>query len=173
MHQIETLSSAEMAEYLVDSIRVAKKGKMTKPSLMSDANPELIQKKPFVFMAAAISDYIPSFPQHGKIKKSDIGEKWSLALKENQDILSSITSDDICTIGFKAEMDAEVGLANAKAMLDKKSLNAVCYNHLEGSESFGTDENAIEFITPSKRTSLPKQDKLNLSFSLIELCKTL
>ena len=173
MHQIDIQSSTEMTEYLVDSIRVAKKGKMTKPSLMSDANPELIQKKPFVFMAAAISDYIPSFPQHGKIKKSDIGEKWSLKLKQNSDILSTISSDDICTIGFKAEMDTELGLDNAKSMLDKKALNAVCYNHLEGSESFGTDDNAIEFITPSKRTSLPKQDKLSLSFSLIELCKSL
>jgi phosphopantothenoylcysteine decarboxylase/phosphopantothenate--cysteine ligase len=70
-------------------------------------------------------------------------------------------------------MDTQTGLDNAKAMLDKKELNAVCYNHLEGSESFGTDENAIEFITPSKRTSLPKQDKLSLSFSLIKLCESL
>ncbi len=173
MHQIDVQSSDEMLEYLNDSIRVAKKGKMSKPTLMSDANPELIQKKPFVFMAAAVSDYIPSFPQHGKVKKSDIGETWSLELKQNSDLLSSINKDGIFTIGFKAEMDDATGLDNAKSMLATKSLDAVCYNLLKDSSSFGTADNALEFITKEDQTSLANEDKLSLSLKLTELCKSL
>lgn len=173
MHKIDVKESSEMKEYLVDSIRVAKKGKMTKPTLMSDSSAQLIQKKPFVFMAAAVSDYIPAFAQHGKIKKSDIGEKWSLELKQNEDLLSSINKDDIFTIGFKAEMDAQNGLSNAKNMLEKKDLDAVCFNLLENSDSFGTDENAIEFISKDKKITLGKEEKLALSFKIIDLCKSL
>ncbi len=167
MYQISVESSEEMLEYLTDSIRAAKKGRM------GDADPEPIQKKPFVFMAAAVSDYIPAFPQHGKVKKSDIGEQWSLELKENSDLLSSIDKEGIYTIGFKAEMDKSKGLDNAKAMLEKKGLNAVCYNLLKDSSSFATSDNALEFITKEKQTSLPRQDKLSLSLKLAELCKSL
>lgn len=173
MNQINAESSDEMEEYVVDSIRVAKKGKLTETTLMSDSKPELIQKKPFLFMAAAISDYIPNVPQHGKLKKSDIGKKWSLELKENRDILSSINTEGIYSIGFKAEMDAESGLDNAKKMLEKKGLQAVCFNLLTDSSSFGTSDNALEFISKNTTVNLPSQDKLTLSLKVLDLCKEL
>lgn len=173
MHQISIEGSAELKEYIVDSIRVAKKGKMTKPTLMSDANPELIQKKPFLFMAAAVSDYLPAFPQHGKLKKADVGETWSLELKENEDILSSINKEGIFTVGFKAEMDADTGLQSAEAMLEKKGVDAVCFNLLQDSSSFGGEQNALEFITREGRVILDKEEKLPLSLKVLELCKSL
>ena len=83
IHTIEVESSNEMYEYLVDSVRVAKKGILTKTTLMDDSNPELIQKTPYLFMVAAISDYIPKFPQEGKMKKELVGETWNLELKQN------------------------------------------------------------------------------------------
>ena len=162
MSQTNVQSSDEMLTSLTHSIDMAKTGE-----------PESIQKKPFVFMAAAVSDYIPLLVQDGKIKKAEIGETWSLELKQNQDLLSQIDKDGICTIGFKAEMDVEAGLHNAKAMLQKKELDAVCYNLLKDSNSFGTDDNAIEFITKDAQTSLTKQDKLSLSLRLVELCESL
>ena len=70
-------------------------------------------------------------------------------------------------------MDKSKGLDNAKAMLEKKGLNAVCYNLLKDSSSFATSDNALEFITKEKQTSLPRQDKLSLSLKLAELCKSL
>lgn len=173
MHQTSVESSATMLKHLNDAIKVAKKGKTIEPEAMSSDNPELVQKKPFVFMAAAVSDYIPTLPQHGKTKKSDIGEKWSLELKQNSDLLSSIDKKDIYTIGFKAEMDESQGLDNARSMLDKKGLDAVCYNLLKDSSSFGTSDNALEFITKENQTTLPSQDKLLLSLKLTDLCKSL
>jgi phosphopantothenoylcysteine decarboxylase/phosphopantothenate--cysteine ligase len=162
-----------MLEYLTDSIRIAKKGKLSKPTLMRDEHIHLIQKKPYLFMAAAVSDYIPEFTQAGKLKKEALGEKWSLALKKNIDILSSIDKDGITVIGFKAEMDKEQAKTNAQNMLQTKNLDAVCLNILENSQSFGTVDNEIEFITKEHATLLEKDDKLSLSFKIIDHAKTL
>jgi len=107
LYTLDVQSSGEMLEYLKDSIRIAKKGKLSKATLMRDEQIHLIQKKPYLFMAAAVSDYVPSFEQVGKLKKESLGGAWELKLKENVDILSSIDKDGIVTVGFKAEMDAQ------------------------------------------------------------------
>ena len=117
IHLIKVDSSSEMYEYLVDSIRVAKKGVLTKPTLMDSSSPTLILKKPYLFMVAAISDYVPSFPQEGKLKKEMIGTSWNLELKQNMDILKSLDKEGIISIGFKAEMDENVASSNATSML--------------------------------------------------------
>ena len=69
IHLIKVDGSLEMYEYLVDSLRVAKKGVLTKPTLMDNSTPTLILKKPYLFMVAAVSDYLPTYPQNGKLKK--------------------------------------------------------------------------------------------------------
>jgi phosphopantothenoylcysteine decarboxylase/phosphopantothenate--cysteine ligase len=74
---------------------------------------------------------------------------------------------DIKTIAFKAEMDAENGLEHAKQLLSNKSVDAVCYNLLQDSNSFGTEENEISFITANNITSLGKADKLTLSNTIL------
>ena len=173
MHKIDVESSAEMLEYLIDSIRIAKKPKLSKPTLVRDEHIHLIEKKPYLFMAAAVSDYIPEFTQDGKLKKEVIGESWSLALKKNVDILSSIDKEGITVIGFKAEMDALSAIDNAGTMLKEKNLDAVCLNILEDSSSFGSDTNAIEFITKDEVITLPKQDKLSVSFEIVANAKEL
>ncbi len=70
IHLIKVDGSLEMYEYLVDSLRVAKKGILTKPTLMDNSTPTLILKKPYLFMVAAVSDYLPIYPQNGKMKIS-------------------------------------------------------------------------------------------------------
>ncbi len=49
-----------MYDYLVDSIRVAKKGKMARASLNSTNPVQIIKKRPFLFMASAVADFIPN-----------------------------------------------------------------------------------------------------------------
>jgi len=61
-----------MYEYLVDSIRPAKKGKMARASLNSTNPVQIIKKRPFLFMASAVADFIPKYPQQGKLKKSSL-----------------------------------------------------------------------------------------------------
>jgi phosphopantothenoylcysteine decarboxylase/phosphopantothenate--cysteine ligase len=173
VYTIEVESAEEMLDYTIDAIRVAKKGVMSQAS-MNSADPRmLIQKTPFLFMAAAVSDYTPKFPQSGKLKKSMLGEAWTLELIQTPDILSSINKDGIRTVAFKAEMDAAHGLENAKALLDQKEVDAVCYNLLSNSDSFGTDENEVEFITPEHITSLGRSDKLALAGKILDEARKL
>jgi len=173
MHTIEVSDSQEMFEYLQDSIRIAKKGKLSKASLTNSEQIHLIQKKPYLFMAAAVSDYVPQYKQEGKLKKEMLGESWSLNLKQNIDILSSLNKDGIVTVGFKAEMDKEKALANAKNMLQKKNLDGVCLNILNDSSSFGTQTNAIQFIKKDGIDSYPEDEKLSLSIKILQSAKEL
>jgi phosphopantothenoylcysteine decarboxylase/phosphopantothenate--cysteine ligase len=173
IHTIDVTSSQEMYEYLVDSVRIAKKPKLSKPTLMRDEHIHLIEKTPYLFMAAAVSDYIPLYEQNGKLKKELLGDTWELKLKKNRDILESIDKEGITTIGFKAEMDLETAHQNAQKMLQEKKLDAVCLNILNDATSFGSQENEIEFITDKTSVKLPKADKLTLSFDLVELAKKL
>jgi phosphopantothenoylcysteine decarboxylase/phosphopantothenate--cysteine ligase len=168
IYVIEVENAQEMLEYTIDAIRVAKKGKMSKASMNNSEPIHLIQKKPYLFMVSAVADFTPKFPQVGKIKKDDIGDNWSIELKKNPDILSTIDKEGLITIAFKAEMDDSRGLERAKEMLEKKSIDAVCYNLLKDSQSFGKDDNHIIFITKNETIDLGHADKLTLSFRILE-----
>ncbi len=170
IYVIDVENSQEMREYLVDALRVAKKGIMTKATLMDDSVPELIQKKPYLFMVAAVSDYKPKFPQVGKLKKEAIGKTWNLEMEQNVDILSSLNREGIFAVGFKAEINKDAGMTNAIRMLSAKNLDAVCLNVVEES-SFGSDENEITLILSNKKVELPKQSKLDISFAIIDELK--
>ena len=168
IYTIDVEKSDEMLEYMNDSIRIAKKGKLSKASLMSSEQIKLIQKKPYLFMAAAVSDYIPAFAQEGKLKKEMLGDEWDLKLKQNVDILDSIDKDGITTVGFKAEMDEENAVNNASKMLDNKNIDAVCLNILKDSSSFGSDNNTIDFIVANKIEKIDNADKLSVAFEILK-----
>ena len=167
IHLIKVQSSNEMYEYLVDSIRVAKKGVLTKPTLMDSSTPSLIMKRPFLFMVAAVSDYVPAFPQDGKLKKELIGTLWNLELKQNMDILKSLDKEGIITIGFKAEMDETTALNSATRMLENKNLDGVCLNILNEENSFGSVNNNIELILKNNSYEF-KGAKLDISLEILE-----
>lgn len=168
IYTIDVNTSSEMLEYMTDSIRIAKKGKLSKASLMSNEQIKLIQKKPYLFMAAAVSDYVPAFAQEGKLKKEMLSHEWDLKLKQNTDILSSIDKDGLTTVGFKAEMDEKNAIANASKMLDKKNIDAVCLNILKDLSSFGSDNNTIDFILPKKIKKIKNADKLSVAFEILK-----
>ena len=173
IYQLDVESALEMKEYLTDCIRSAKKGVLTKPTLMDDSIPQNILKKPYLFMAAAVSDYTPKFPQEGKLKKEQLGDEWTLVLKRNEDILKTIDKNKIVSIGFKAEKDEEKALENAKNMLVEKNLDAVCLNVLKENNDFGSDLNEIDFITKSGVKKLSLKEKLLISFEILEEAKRL
>lgn len=167
-------SAKEMYEYLKNRINIAKKGVLKKPDLINDlSTPQLIQKKPYLFMVAAVSDYRPKYPQDKKLKKEQLGDEWSLKLVKNIDILQDIDKDGIITIGFKAETNEQQALDSAKKMLNKKNLDAVCLNLVKGVTKFGSDKNSIIYISKDKTFQSPLKDKLELSFDLIEIAKEL
>ena len=173
IHTIDVESSDEMGEYLTDSIRIAKKGKLSKPSLIHDEPIGLIQKEPYLFMAAAVSDYIPAHPQNGKLKKEILGTAWNIEMKQNQDLLATCNKEGIKTIAFKAETDPLTAHTNAKNLLTAKNVDAVCLNIINDENPFGSESNAIDFITANATHTLPTRDKLSLSLQLLDQASTL
>ena len=158
IHTIKAQSSDEMYEHLQNALTFAKKDKISK------------EKKPYLFMVAAISDYIPKNPQEGKMKKTMIGDTWNLELKQNIDVLSSLDKRDIYSIGFKAEMDALEAQNSALKMLDEKRLDGVCLNILNDKDSFGTETNAIDLLINKKTLSF-SGEKLSLSLKMLDSLK--
>ncbi|MGJ0333960.1 bifunctional phosphopantothenoylcysteine decarboxylase/phosphopantothenate--cysteine ligase CoaBC [Aliarcobacter cryaerophilus] len=125
-----------------------------------------LDKKSFLFMVAAVSDYIPKEKFDGKLKKEKLGETWSLELSKNIDILANLDKKDIFSIGFKAEMDKKEAKSNAQNMLKNKNLDAVCLNILDEVNSFGSDTNKIELILKDKSFDF-SGNKLNISLEIL------
>ena len=125
-----------------------------------------LDKKSFLFMVAAVSDYIPKEKFDGKLKKEKLGETWSLELSKNIDILANLDKKDIFSIGFKAEMDKKEAKSNAQNMLKNKNLDAVCLNILDEVNSFGSDTNKIELILKDKSFDF-YGNKLNISLEIL------
>ncbi len=173
IYTIDVESAQEMRDYTVDAVRVSKKGKMSKATMNSSEPVHLIQKKPYLFMASAVADFTPKFPQVGKIKKSDIGEEWKIELKQTDDVLQKVNKLGLTTIAFKAEMDSNNGLKNAKNSIESKNIDAVCYNLLEDSSSFDTEDNSITFITKDNSIDLGRASKLDLSFKILDESRAL
>ena len=168
IYTIDIESAEELKDYTIDAVRVSKKGKMSKATMNSSEPIHLIQKKPYLFMAAAVADFSPKFPQNGKIKKSAIGESWNIELKQTDDILLEVNKLGLVTVAFKAEMDSENGFDNAKNSIESKGVDAVCYNLLNNSQSFGTDNNTITFISKDDSIDLGTASKLDLSFKILD-----
>lgn len=121
----------------------------------------------YLFMAAAVSDFIPTFSK-GKIKKENL-HTLELKLEKNIDILKSFENrDDIMKIGFKAEVDENVALENAKNMLVSKKLDYVCLNIISEDNKFGSDNNHIYFIKKNEVIDLGSESKDNLANKILD-----
>lgn len=134
---------------------------------------ELSQNKKYLFMAAAISDYIPTKQETGKLKKSKLGTTWTLELKQNTDILASLKDANLIKIGFKAEMDSQNALQHAQNMLKDKELDAVCLNILEAENNFGSDKNKVTFLTKQSTKELPLNYKEDIAAQILKLSESL
>ncbi len=173
IYNIITSDSKKLQKTTENAIEVAKKGIMSKPNIYNKEAPKLIKKKPYLFMVAAVSDFIPKNSTQGKLKKEIIGKTFSLELMQNTDILKEIDKNGIYTIGFKAETNEKNALQSAKNMLENKNLNGVCLNIIGKNTNFGSDENEIDFITKDKITKITKDSKLNVSIKILNFAKEL
>lgn len=125
-------------------------------------------------MAAAVSDYAPKTKFEGKLKKQNLGEIWTLELAQNDDILGSLADfKNVKKIGFKMETDAANAMQNAKNMLEKKSLDAVCLNVLGGDINFGSDNTQITFITRHDAQNIALTSKEDAARQIVNLASKL
>jgi len=135
-------------------------------SNLTDAN--------LLVMAAAVSDYTPKTKFEGKLKKQNLGEIWTLELAQNGDVLGSLADfKNVKKIGFKMEMDGANAMQNAKNMLEKKSLDAVCLNVLGGDINFGSDSTQITFITRHDAQNIALTSKEDAARQIVNLASKL
>ncbi len=112
-----------------------------------------------IVKAAAVADYRPKNPADNKIKKRD-GDMF-IELERTKDILKTLGENRrenqfIC--GFS--METENMVENSREKLYKKNVDMIAANNLktEGA-GFGTDTNAVTFITREETVEKPMMTK--------------
>ena len=86
----------------------------------------------------------------------------------NEDILKSFGNHSIKTIGFKLEMDDDIGIQSAKKMQQEKNLSGVFLNILKDKEAFGSNEQPFSFVNGEHIKHFDKAHKLRQALRLLE-----
>ena len=127
---------------------------------------------PYLFMSAAIADFMPKSPAKHKIKKEQM-QNLTLELTRNMDILESLDSKEFIKIGFKAESDKKTALKSAQAMLERKQCLCVCLNIINAqNKAFGEMTNTMQFIWQDSTKVLNYPiSKFALSFEIANIVR--
>ena len=101
-----------------------------------------------VIMAAAVADYRPSVIADSKIKKELVGDRMTLELVKNPDILAKLAEarrPGQVIVGFAAEteQDADALLALGRSKVARKGCDLLVLNRVGWTEGFGTDTNSV------------------------------
>lgn len=106
-----------------------------------------------VVMTAAVADYRPAEVREAKLKKDDQGDRMTLELVRNPDVLADLVAarrTGQIIVGFAAETepDREARLALGRAKNARKPADLLVVNHVGWSSGFEREENAIEVLVP-------------------------
>jgi phosphopantothenoylcysteine decarboxylase/phosphopantothenate--cysteine ligase len=104
-----------------------------------------------VIMAAAVSDYRPESVAQSKITKETQGDRLTLELVRNPDILAGLAENRHAgqvIVGFAAETesDPDALLALGRAKIARKGSDLLVINRVGWTEGFGTDGNTIVVV---------------------------
>ena len=128
-----------------------------------------IKDKDVYIGTAAVSDYSPIKSHDSKIKKDGSQSAMVLELKENRDILKSVSElkERPYVVGFAAETDNLID--NAKKKLNNKNLDLIVANDVSDKNiGFDSDDNEVTLITQKEQKLLEKQSKKKISNKIIE-----
>ena len=128
-----------------------------------------IKDKDVYIGTAAVSDYSPTKSHDSKIKKDGSKSSMVLELKENRDILNSVSElkDRPYVVGFAAETDNLID--NAKKKLTNKRLDLIVANDVSDKNiGFDSDDNEVTLITQKEQKLLERQNKKKISNKIIE-----
>jgi len=117
-----------------------------------------------VIATAAVSDFRPADVSDSKVKKESAS--LTLALVRNPDILAGLGArkDGRLLVGFAAETDDVI--AHAKAKLESKNLDVVVANDVSEGHGFGSDDNAVWFVTSGGVEELTARSKRQIAAAL-------
>ena len=118
---------------------------------------------------AAVSDYSPAQASDSKIKKDGSSSPMVLELKENQDILKSVSELEQrpYVVGFAAETNDLI--KNAEKKLSNKNLDLIIANDVSNKEiGFDSDDNEVTLITEKEKYLIERQNKRKVSKKIID-----
>jgi len=106
-----------------------------------------------VVMTAAVADYRPAEVHADKLKKDAQGERMTLELVQNPDVLADLVASrrtGQIIVGFAAETepDRDARIALGRAKIARKPADLLVVNHVGWSRGFEREENAIEVLVP-------------------------
>lgn len=134
---------------------------------MLDAVSQRFDACTMLICAAAVADYAPAHPAPHKLSKAD-GELTHIDLVKTADILAEMSrvKGKRLVIGFAAETNDLVRRARAK--LERKGCDAIVANDVSRAEStFGSDTNAVTWVSSQGVEELPCTGKQALAFELL------
>lgn len=140
---------------------------------MLDAVSQRFDACTMLICAAAVADYAPAHPASHKLSKAD-GELTHIDLVKTADILAEMShvKGNRVVIGFAAETNDLVRRARAK--LERKGCDAIVANDVSRAEStFGSDTNAVTWVSSQGVEELPCTGKQALAFELLRRAVTL
>ena len=118
---------------------------------------------------AAVSDYSPAKASDSKIKKDGSSSPMVLELKENQDILKSVSELEQrpYLVGFAAETNDLI--KNAEKKLSNKNLDLIIANDVSNKDiGFDSDDNEVTLITEKEKLIIERQNKRKVSKKIID-----
>jgi phosphopantothenoylcysteine decarboxylase / phosphopantothenate---cysteine ligase len=134
---------------------------------MRDAVMKRLGEASIVLMAAAVSDYRVAEVAAQKLKR--VGPR-TLELQPTVDILREVVErrrPGTLVIGFAAE--TEDVLANGRAKLERKGVDALVVNDVSGTETgFDTECNAGSFLTAEGAVTLTKMPKAEMAERILD-----
>lgn len=128
-----------------------------------------------VIMCAAVSDFRPAVVAEGKIKKSDVGDTFTVELERTPDVLSALVlarRPGQCIVGFAAETDhseerrLQLGAEKAR----RKGVDFLVLNRVGWNEGFGTATNSVTIINRAGSVvSQADGDKESVAHRILDL----
>ena len=141
---------------------------ITSADEMYDAVMHYAPKADIFISTAAVADYKPKDSLKNKFKKQNT-EDISIELKQNKDILSSVTDKykTLYAVGFAAETE-EIE-ENARKKLLAKNLRVVVANDVSNQTiGFDSDDNEVTLISKKEKIVIKKTDKKRVAKKIIE-----
>ena len=160
-----TAPSALSVPYGVTGVRV------TSAAEMRNAVAARFDETTMLICAAAVADYAPASPASEKLSKAD-GELTSIPLVKTADILAEMSArkGERVVIGFAAETNNL--LERAQAKLARKGCDAIVANDVSRADSaFGSDTDAVTWVTADSVEELPCMGKQALAFEILSRAK--
>ncbi len=142
--------------------------RITSADEMYDAVMHYAPKADIFISTAAVADYKPKDSLKNKFKKQNT-EDISIELKQNKDILSSVTDKykTLYAVGFAAE--TEKIEENARKKLLAKNLRVIVANDVSDQTiGFDSDDNEVTLISKKEKIVIKKTDKKRVAKKIIE-----